>query len=196
MAIDVTNPDYYAMFNNNFNGSFYRKTGDIFVGRFDRDQSYVSEILVDADISGLSGTINSVEITFTIVDNNLGSTGTFVEVRENDKGSFTDNPGTSPTYDNRTSSLLWSTSSWPSSLATSTVVATGSSGSRTIASTAALVQLFQDWVDAVKTNNGFMLTMNTSFFDFFMTVNPIEISVDFDGVGTRVISGGGGGGFF
>lgn len=177
MALDTTQPDYFQLSYINFAEEPYTKNdGFSRLGAFDRDDGigYVDELLFRPLQGGISGTINSVEIDFEMTANLLDSTGRQVEVREQDQGDWTDTPTTEPLF------LSFLNEPWPASLATSDFLSSSTSlGVKTIQSTAALVQYWQDVLDGVKPNDGVILSMNTFFFDFRFRAANIEVRVDF-----------------
>ncbi len=178
MAQDISTPDYYELNQINFDGTSYQKNGAVELGKFDRETSYVSETLIDLDLSGVpaGSIIDAVKLEFDIVSNSIDAPGTMVPtVREQNKGAWTDNGSTEPIYD------TFAFTAWPAGVATGTTVTSSTSGGTTItvASTAAFIALIQDILDGVKPNDGIMLTGNTSFFSWFVTIDTITITIDF-----------------
>jgi len=176
MALDTSTPDYFQLSYINFVDQGYVKNdGFSRIGAFDRDDGigYVDELLFRPEEGIINGTINSVEIDFEITNTLLSTAQLQVHLRVQDQGAWTDTPTTEPVF------ITFLNETWPASLGFIGGIDNDSTGVHTILSTAAMVQYFQDLIDGEEPNDGMLLTMNTSFFDFRMRIANIEVRVDF-----------------
>ena len=177
MAVSITQPDYFNLQLNNFVVSPYEKNGDQLMGRLPRGMGngFIEEVLVRPDLTGISGTINSVIIRYTIVNaaalDPVGSNE--VVVYEENLGPWTDDGSTQP---------VWNTfpdTSWINAVAIGPTMSTSDTGVKTIASTPSIVALFQDWINVTKNNDGIIMYIPFNTFAFNLLFNTIEIEVDY-----------------
>jgi len=176
MALDTTTPDYFQLSYINFVPEPYLKNdGFSRIGGFDRGDGigYADELLFRPEEGTVSGTINSVEIDFDITATLLSTAQLEVHLQVQDQGTWTDTPTSEPIY------TTFLNEAWPASIGFVGGIDDDSFGVHTILSTAAMVSYFQDIFDGAEPNDGLLLTMNTSFFDFRMRIANIEVRVDF-----------------
>ena len=187
MAINVTtygsagsNGDIFELFNNNTIGTAYKKNGNCRMGYYNRNNSYVLEVLSEVDISGIpaGATINSVNISVTIAGRSLPTspgTTSFFLARGN-KGAWTDNGSTEPVYDTFAASS-WSDIQRTISDANTTTVP--ASGEWDWGTTTNYKDLWQDYVDGVVNNRGIVFGGNTSTVVYNVSISKVTITVDY-----------------
>ena len=182
MAIDTTNPDFYNLKWDNFANGPYLKNANMQCGRLVRNSAngFTDEILIRPDLTGipLGSTINTVEVKYRTTDTSqldTTSTNNFVNMYEQDRGAWSDTPTTSPVFN-----TFSTTTGWATSIGTGPTMSLNQPNSTiTIPSTASTVQLWQDYLDSVKNNDGIVLWMNATFFSYVVVIDLIEIEVDY-----------------
>lgn len=176
MAVDIKTPDHFLIGLTNYVADGYSKNGDDKIGGYGNRTAYIWECLAFCDISGISAgsTINSVTIDVNVTTNTTIAANDLT-VHEQNKTSWTDDGSTEPKWDNPAALAV---GTWPSSLANSALFS--DTGLKTVTSTAALVALFQDFVDGVKdAADGVILCYQTDYFGYYLTQNAITFNVDY-----------------
>lgn len=164
--------------------SAYNKNGNARVGRYFRSATnlYVSEVLLGCNVAAIPkySQVNSVTISFDVATTNLiGAPDQTINVVEQDNGAWVDNGSTEPVY-NAPDPPFDTSHTWPAVLSSSGGINNSSSGTLVIPSSPALVALVQDFVNEVKdAEDGLLLTMEASYFDWYLTINNISIDVDY-----------------
>jgi len=183
MPLDIDSPDYFALGLTNYADDGYQKNGTVKIGGYERT-AYCWESLFRPDLAGVPVGSTITAVTIEVVLNNDGAGGPFtLQVHEQDKGSWADSSpepswGENPNND--------STAAWPTALSS---VSAARNGTRTIPTSANLVDWLQDVLDGVTTNNGLVLSWYSSYYDWLCAVTGVTVNITYTapaGYGNKV----------
>lgn len=141
------------------------------IGKYLRNVSttYVTETMLYADLSSISSstTVNSAKVEVYVSDvTNGGGSGKTLNLYEQDDGAYS----SSAEYS------TYSIAAWSTTL--DTYVSASSTGWKPFTSTS-LDALVEDWIDGTKTNNGFIVDADFSYFSYYWDMNDARLIIDY-----------------
>jgi hypothetical protein len=169
--------DYFALNQINWNGGSHQQGGVAKIGGYMRNPltAYDFETLARFDVHSIQGTVKSARLTFQVAGGQSFGPQT-VELFQQD---------ILPSFDPATVSYStfndgpFTSRDWTHSLGTVGVDST-QPGAKQIAS-AALTSLVQTWVSNPSSNAGVVLTGTFWYWDSFVTVTGVRLSVEVEG---------------
>jgi len=186
MSTKIIGPHYYRVSKQDYAALDYSRDGEQKLGGYTNRTHTQWEAVSKIDPSLLSSpvTIDSVTIDVNIIANvNASTTAYQLDVREQDGGSWVDNPGVEP--DGDTPSFFDTHGEYTNILSTVTIPDGNPTGIFTIPSSSNLVQLMQDYVDGTKDwNNGFIITQYTDYYNYYITTDSITWTIEYTGGST------------
>lgn len=180
--------DIYKLEVVNTTVSTYSKNTAMDVGAFARPSSYTKEILCDPDLTGIpdGSTITSAAIEYRVTSNSMfGVVNYNMSAWNNDKNSWTDTPSTEPDYNTPFGTIM----SWADLIEEDSKTWNNSTsiGTYEMDASSTLDDLVQDWIDGVENQWGFVVAMDSQYYNAYVTIDQIRLKVVYESVEATVV---------